>query len=198
MSVQTTPRSAAGLTDRQRDEVIELAVDSIERGVHHGQPLSVGEERLDGYLGELRATFVTVYVDDQLDGCIGSLQARRELGRDVAHNAFMAAFRDPRFDPLTAAKLDLLDVEISVLGPLRRVEVDNEAHLVELIEPGVHGLVLECGARRGTLLPSVWEKCPDPARFVGHVKQKAGLPVDFWSAQMRASVYEVEVFGSRR
>ncbi len=182
------------LTRAQRDDLLDIAEASIAHGVRQGAPLGLADADLDGWLAEPRATFVTTYLDDELAGCIGSLAPTRPLGRDVCHNAFMAAFRDPRFAPMRADDLPHLDVHISVLSPLRALPIDDEAHLIRLLEPGTHGLVLDCEGRRGTLLPSVWEQCPDPARFVGHVKRKAGLPMDFWSDAMRAFVYEVENF----
>jgi AmmeMemoRadiSam system protein A len=182
------------LTDAQRAKLVELAVASITRGVHYDEPLHLRDAELEGYLAEPRATFVTVYLDGELAGCIGSLEARRPLGRDIAHNAYMAAFRDPRFDPLSADDLERLSLHISVLSPLRELDVTSEADLVAALEPGVHGLVLTCHGQRGTLLPSVWDQCPDPALFVRHVKRKAGLPQDYWSDEMRALVYEVDEF----
>ncbi len=201
MSVETVDRTAQeqaqSFTDEQRAELVELARASITRGVNFDEPLQLREAELTDHLAEPRATFVTLHLDGELAGCIGSLEAQRPLGRDVAHNAYMAAFRDPRFEPLEADDLDRLTLSISVLSPLREVDVASEAELVELLEPGVHGLLLTCNGRRGTLLPSVWEQCPDPAQFVRHVKHKAGLSMDFWSDEMRAWVYEVEVFNSR-
>jgi uncharacterized protein len=182
------------LDSRRRLQLLELAEASIDHGLEHDAPLSLGDDALDGYLGQPGATFVTVYLDGELDGCMGSLQARRPLGRDVTHNAFMAAHRDPRFEPVCAEDRDRIDVHISVLSPLTAVEADAEDALCGLLEPGHHGLLLVCGDRRGTLLPSVWEKCPDRRQFVRHVKRKAGLPADFWSDRMRAFVYTVQKF----
>lgn len=182
------------LDDRRRLQLLELAEASIDHGIRHDAALSLDDGALDGFLGEPAATFVTVYVGDELAGCMGSLEARRALGRDIASNAFMAAHRDPRFEPVSADQRDRLDVHISVLSPLSAVEADDEQALCELLIPGRHGLVLVCEGRRGTLLPSVWEQCPEPRRFVRHVKRKAGLPADFWSDRMRPFVYTVQKF----
>lgn len=192
MSVEAAAPPRTPLDEYQRRELLDIAEASIAHGLQRGQPLGVDLDEADDYLNEQRATFVTVYVDGELDGCIGSIQPRRPLGVDVASNAYMAAFEDPRFSPMGADGLATLEVRISVLSPLEPRPVDDEDELCRLIEPGVHGLLLEVDGRRGTLLPSVWEKCPDPREFVAHVKRKAGLAGNFWSDQMRASTYTVE------
>ncbi len=192
MSVEAAAEPQTSLDECQRGELLDIAEASIAHGLEHGEPLRVELDAADDYLSRRRASFVTVYVDGELDGCIGSIQPRRPLGVDVASNAYMAAFEDPRFSPIGAEGLATLEVRISVLSPLELRPVDDEDELCRLIEPGVHGLLLEVAGRRGTLLPSVWEKCPDPREFVAHVKRKAGLPRDFWSDRMRASTYTVE------
>ncbi|MDH3283062.1 MAG: AmmeMemoRadiSam system protein A, partial [Gammaproteobacteria bacterium] len=94
-----------------------LALDSISHGLHHGSPMVVAPELLSGPLNEKRATFVTLRAQGDLRGCIGHLEACRSLAQSVANNAFAAAFRDPRFNPLTSAELAALEIAISVLSP---------------------------------------------------------------------------------
>ncbi|MFP4600704.1 MAG: AmmeMemoRadiSam system protein A [Persicimonas sp.] len=192
MSTEAAARPRTLLDESQRGKLLDIAEASIAYGLEHGEPLGVELDEAADYLNEQRATFVTVYIDGELDGCIGSIQPRRPLAVDVATNAYMAAFEDPRFSPVGADGLTTLEVRISVLSPLEPRRVDDEDQLCRLLEPGVHGLLLEHRGRLGTLLPSVWEKCPDRREFVAHVKRKAGLPRDFWSDRMRASTYTVE------
>jgi AmmeMemoRadiSam system protein A len=137
------------------------------------------------------ATFVTLKQDGELRGCIGSLEAHRLLAIDVRRNALAAAFSDPRFPPLVAQELDVTTVEVSLLSPASRVEVADEEDLLARLEPGVDGIVLELGRRRATFLPQVWETLPDPRDFIGALKRKAGMPANFWSAEMRVSRYTV-------
>ena len=137
------------------------------------------------------ATFVTLKQDGELRGCIGSLEAHRLLAIDVRRNALAAAFSDPRFPPLAAQELEVTTVEVSLLSPASRVEVADEEDLLARLEPGVDGIVLELGRRRATFLPQVWETLPDPRDFIGALKRKAGMPADFWSAEMRVSRYTV-------
>ena len=137
------------------------------------------------------ATFVTLQQAGELRGCIGSLVAHRKLAVDVRENALAAAFRDPRFAPLSARELDVTTVEVSLLAPPAPFEVAGEDDLLSRLEPGVDGIVIELGARRATFLPQVWESLPDPRDFVGALKRKAGLPADFWSPEVRVSRYTV-------
>jgi len=182
------------LNDSHKRLLIQLAKDSIKHGLETGQPLKV---KLQDYPPELtvdRATFVTLERQGQLRGCIGMLEAVRSLVEDIAENAFSAAFRDPRFPPLTADELTDLDLHISVLSPAEAMSFTSEQDLVSKIQPGIDGLILQEGYRRGTFLPSVWEQLPDPQQFLSHLKQKAGLPPDYWSDSVKISRYKTEMF----
>lgn len=130
-------------------------------------------------------------------GCIGSLEPHRPLVRDVAHNAFDSAFSDPRFQAVRPDELQALDIEISVLSPISPMWVANETQLLEEIRPHVDGVVLEDGWRRATFLPKVWETLDTPASFIGELKRKAGMPIDYWSSSMRVYRYHTETFGER-
>jgi AmmeMemoRadiSam system protein A len=137
------------------------------------------------------ATFVTLMRNGQLRGCIGTLEAFRELAIDVRENAVAAAFRDPRFLPLQRAEFETTSVEVSLLGPSEPVPVADEDDLLARLRPGVDGVILEHGGRRATFLPQVWESLADPREFVAALKRKAGLPADFWSSRLNVRRYEV-------
>ncbi len=146
------------------------------------------------FLAQPGASFVTLRMAGELRGCIGSLAPRRALREDVRANARAAAFDDPRFDPLTADEYERIDVEVSVLSAATPLPVASESDLHARLRPGVDGLVLELGSRRSTFLPQVWESLPRPRDFVDELKRKAGLPRDFWAAELRFSRYTVEKF----
>jgi AmmeMemoRadiSam system protein A len=145
----------------------------------------------DASLDEPRASFVTLKLAEQLRGCVGSVERRRALRDDVCANAVAAAFGDPRFAPLHARELAQISIEVSLLSAEERIEVASEEELIARLRPGVDGLMLEYGRRRGTLLPQVWQDLQDPRAFVAAVKLKAGLPEDFWSPGMLVSRYAV-------
>ncbi|MHB1403506.1 MAG: AmmeMemoRadiSam system protein A [Thiobacillus sp.] len=144
-----------------------------------------------GWLAEPGASFVTLTRQGELRGCIGTLEAHRPLGLDVRENAVAAAFRDPRFMPLTRVEFDEIRVEVSVLSPSEILVVVSEEHALATLRPNVDGVVFEYRHYRSTFLPQVWEQLPEPAEFMAHLKRKAGLPMDFWAEEVRLSRYTV-------
>jgi hypothetical protein len=184
---------SSSLTAEQRAALLELAVESIRYGLEHGRPLRVDRSNLAPPLTHERATFVTLHLDGHLRGCIGSLEAHRPLAEDIAANAYAAAFRDPRFPPVSRAETDRLEIHLSLLTPAERLSFSSEPQLLDQLQPGTDGLILEEGAHRGTFLPSVWESLPEPRQFLRHLKRKAGLPEDYWSDTLTVSRYRCEV-----
>ncbi len=138
------------------------------------------------------ATFVTLTKKGQLRGCIGSLEAHRKLADDVAENAVAAAFRDPRFPPLSRSEWPQTRIEVSLLDAAEPFEVADEDDAIARLRPGIDGLILTHGYRRATFLPQVWESLPDPQHFLEQLKLKAGLPIDFWDDKMTLSRYGVQ------
>ncbi len=147
--------------------------------------------RLD-WLEEPGATFVTLMLHDQLRGCIGSLEATRPLLADVRENAVAAAFRDPRFPPLTKEEFADVSIEVSLLSQPEQLQFANEEDALSQLYPGRDGVVLQFGRHRATYLPQVWAQLPTPRAFIGQLKEKAGLPRDFWSNEMRLARYTVQ------
>ena len=137
------------------------------------------------------ATFVTLTKDGDLRGCVGTLEAHRPLVDDVRANAVAAAFHDPRFAPLVPGELEDVGVEVSLLSPTEAMTVASEAEALVLLRPNVDGVVFEYRHFRSTFLPQVWEQLPNPADFLGYLKRKAGLPMNFWDDGVRLSRYTV-------
>ena len=137
------------------------------------------------------ACFVTLTQDGELRGCIGTLEAHRTLLQDVKANAHAAAFRDPRFAPLSAIELDNTEVEVSLLSIMTPVQFTSERDALTQLKPGEYGVVFEYGRHRSTFLPQVWEQLPHVNEFMAHLKYKAGLPPDFWADEVRLSWYTV-------
>jgi len=136
--------------------------------------------------------FVTLHRGRQLRGCIGSLETDRPVAEIVRQSAAAAAAEDPRFPPVRPEEVGALDVEVSVLGPLERLDPVDPAG----VEIGRHGLVVEEGLRRGLLLPQVaiewgW----DAEAFLSQACVKAGLPTDAWRRGARVYRFEAVVFG---
>ncbi len=180
------------LEHKDQTILLEIARSSIAHGLTQAQPLPI---KLDDYspaLQALRASFVTLQINQQLRGCIGSLEAHRPLVKDIAENAFAAAFRDPRFAPLSEQEFDQLDYHISILSPTEALAFESENELLKKLRPGIDGLVLSQQGHRGTFLPSVWEQLPQARQFLAQLKVKAGLSADYWSDSIRVERYTVE------
>nr|WP_050799647.1 AmmeMemoRadiSam system protein A [Thiocapsa marina] len=188
--------AAPAYRTEERQMLLGIAARSIEHGLNQGCPLEPDPHDYPAALQAERATFVTLQIDGALRGCIGVLEAIRPLVLDVAHNAFAAAFQDPRFPPLTRAELPRLEIHISVLTPPHAMQFSSEADLLGQIRPGIDGLILEDRGRRGTFLPSVWEQLPSPSEFLEHLRYKAGLPSGYWSDTLAVSRYATESFGA--
>lgn len=150
---------------------------------------SQSAEHLLPVLSSPGSSFVSLYHQDRLRGCIGSLDWQRPLLDDVAHNAHAAAFQDPRFAPLHRSELDELILKVAILSPPIVLRFTSEQELVAQLEPGRDGLILSLHGRRATFLPAVWEVLPEPGRFIAELKHKAGFNKDEWDLAASAWRY---------
>jgi uncharacterized protein (TIGR00296 family) len=164
----------------------ERAEGSADRGEASG-----GEG--SAVLREKRGVFVTLHRKGALRGCIGYIEGFKPLAEAVGEMALAAAFGDPRFPPVAAGELAELDVEISVLTPLRKVSDPSE------IEIGEHGLYIISGPRSGLLLPQVaTEYGWDRETFLGHTCLKAGLPELAWrDPESEIYLFGAQIFGEK-
>lgn len=130
--------------------------------------------------------FVTLHQQGRLRGCIGRMASDLPVAETVSRMAKAAAFDDPRFDALTEEELDSISIEISLLGPMRKI-TDPEKLLV-----GRHGVYIHHQGRTGVLLPQVAvEYGWDRYTFLDQVCHKAGLPPGIWKDR-RAELYIFE------
>lgn len=171
-----------------------VAQNAIQVGLERGVEISLDLAQYPDALQENRASFVTLKIDNQLRGCIGSLEAYQPLVIDVARNSFNAAFRDPRFMPLRPDEFVLLDIHLSVLSIPVPINFKSEFDVLSQLRVGVDGLILSENGMRGTFLPAVWDELKEPKQFLQHLKMKAGLPADYWSDSIEISRYTTETF----
>lgn len=172
--------------------MLQTAYQAIEYGLQSQHMISVELTDYPVLLQKLGASFVTLLHEKQLRGCIGSLEANAPLIKDIALNAHLAAFQDPRFKPLSKREFPQLQLEISVLSEPYPFLVTDEQDLLAQLRPHIDGLILIEENRRSTFLPSVWEQLPDPRTFVQRLKNKAGLPSDYWSDNLQFMRYTTE------
>jgi AmmeMemoRadiSam system protein A len=188
----SNPTTTTDLLAQDREVLLSMAYDAIGYHLANGRPSQIDVSRYSPALQQVRATFVTLEIQEKLRGCIGTLEAVRPLVADVAHNACSAAFHDPRFPPLRIDEHMVVSIHISILSPAEPMSFTGEADLLQQIVPGVDGLILQDGPNRGTFLPSVWQHVPDKDQFLAHLKQKAGLAADYWSDSIKVSRYRTE------
>lgn len=186
------------ISQQTQQILLDLAYSAIEHGLTDGAIKKLNLSDYPAELQQLKATFVTLTIDGRLRGCIGTLEAHRPLLEDIVHNAYAAAFSDPRFPPLTEQELAQLEIHISILNPAQAMQFSCEADLVSQLRPGIDGLILEDGLKRGTFLPSVWKSLPKAGDFIRQLKLKAGLPADHWSDSLRVYRYTTTSFPAER
>lgn len=191
MAPMSLNKTAPALTPPLKQQLIEFARESIKKGLC-GEILTVNAADYPEPLRMPRATFVTLRVDGVLHGCVGTLEVRRPLVKDVIGNAWSAAFQDSRFPALTWLEFEQMEIHISILSPPEPMAFSSEADLLTQLRPQVDGLIFEDGHHRGTFLPSVWAQLPSPRDFLRQLKHKAGLPPDYWSSRIRVQRYTTE------
>ena len=191
--------ASARISDEERRVLIQIAKGVVRQAAMDGG--AAPNVSINGPLARTltaqRATFVTLEIGGQLRGCRGSLLPQRTLIADVVENAYQSAFGDPRFPPLTAAELDGLDFHVSILSTPRRIGFESEVDLLRQLRPDVDGLIIREGGAQALFLPSVWAQVPDPAEFLRHLKAKAGLAPNHWSASFEAFSFVTESFGEQ-
>jgi len=173
--------------------LLEIARQSIAAAVRMEEPYENPSLELIEELKTKCGVFVSVYVNRELRGCIGTFSENDPLRQNVQKMAVSAATEDTRFKPLQPDELEKMHLEISVLSPRKKISDINE------IELGKHGIYLRKGLNRGTLLPQVatsqnW----NVYEFLGNcAKYKAGIGWDGWKTA-DIFVYEAIVFDSDR
>ena len=186
--------SADDLTPAEREALLDIAEAAILSGLDGHAPRPPVEDVPQG-LRRPGAAFVTVRVGGTLNGCIGTMEARDPLSDVVARMAWEAAFADPRLPALKREDLPALHIEISVLSAMEPVAAATREQLQHEITPGVHGVLIESGRARATLLPAVWSQVREPDAFFDLLLRKAGLDPNLWPAGLRAFRYTASEFG---
>jgi AmmeMemoRadiSam system protein A len=177
------------LSPEDVDALFALADLGVRAGFA-GQPTpKVEPETFLPALREPQGAFVTIEVDGELNGCIGSIVGVEPLGVVVPQLAWKAAFADPRLPPLTPAEYPSSEIKVSVLTPLEPVAAGSEAELLANVEVGRDGVLIRSGAANATFLPAMWDKLPDPLTFIRHLEAKAGLRPGHWPSHMEAWRY---------
>lgn len=176
------------LTEDEKNDLHKIARTAIEKKLaNESNPKPTGTTNT---LKEKRGAFVTLHKNGQLRGCIGYVHAVKPLAETINDMALAAAFQDPRFPPVKKDELPDLDIEMSVLTPMKRIMDINE------IEVGKHGLMMIKGSSSGLLLPQVATQYNwDRNTFLSQTCYKAGLPMDAWKDDdIEIYIFSAEIF----
>ncbi|HXY28906.1 MAG TPA: AmmeMemoRadiSam system protein A [Acidimicrobiales bacterium] len=192
-----SPSADAALTAQDAGLLLDIADAAIVEGLFGGPPSVPPLALLPAALRQQVGVFVTLTVDGDLNGCIGTIEGEEPLGHGTARHARSAAFADPRLPALRRADYQRLTTEVSVLSPLAPVAAASRQRMLEQLRPGTDGLVIALGARRGVFLPAVWDQLADPEAFLDHLQVKAGLPPGWWHDAIRAWRFTATKFARR-
>jgi AmmeMemoRadiSam system protein A len=179
------------------DLLLDIAERAIVDGLRNVRTIVPALHDLPDGLRRTAGTFVTLNVRGELNGCIGSIESDEAVGVSIARHAWSAAFTDPRLPALRWVDYDHLDIEISILSPLAPIPASSRDALLDVLEPGVDGLLIAAGSRRAVFLPSVWEQLPSASTFLARLFHKAGLPPDSWPDDIHALTFTADKFGRR-
>ena len=189
---ETAPENYAA---QERKFLLDLARTTLERVATNGSLPEVSAKDVPPKLAGTKACFVTLTENGELRGCIGHILPQEALYQAVVDNARNAATRDPRFQPVRPDEVNKIKIEISVLTEPQLLNFNSPEDLLNKLQPGEDGVVLQIGSRAATFLPQVWEQIPDKVDFLNHLAQKAGCAPDDWRGKnVSVSIYRVEAF----
>jgi len=177
-----------GLNEEEKKTLHQIAKTVIE---NKARGKTVPDFKVESpVLKENRGAFVTIHKRGQLRGCIGYIEGRGPLHKTIEEMAEAAAFRDPRFTPVKEKELPELELEISVLTPLKKIKDVDE------VQVGKHGIYIKKGWYSGLLLPQVaTEYGWDRQAFLEHTCQKAGLPSNAWKEKdTEIYIFSADIF----
>ena len=183
------------LTEEEGRILLGLARKTIENALFDEKGDVKEAAQWPAIFNEKRGTFVTLTIGGSLRGCIGHIEPHEPLVEGIRVNAVNAAFRDPRFTPLTKEEFKRVAIEISILTEPQPLHYSDADDLLKKIRPGIDGVILKKGFHQATFLPQVWEQLPKKKDFLRHLCMKAGLAADEWqSGDLNISTYQVQAF----
>ncbi|RLD11772.1 MAG: hypothetical protein DRI44_02825 [Chlamydiae bacterium] len=179
------------LTKEEKTTLLKIARDTLTMHVEGKGKPDLSKYNLTPRLKEKAGAFVTLHEKGQLRGCIGYIEGIAPLAETVRENACNASTEDPRFPPVQPSELKDIDIEVSVMSPLRKIASPDE------VIAGKHGVILKKGWHQGVFLPQVaTEQGWDRETFLKHLGLKAGLDMDAYK-NGELYVFTAEVFGEK-
>lgn len=170
------------LTVTEKEFMLQLARESISQ-----YPEAIEIKKIPENLKQERGVFVSLYVNNNLRGCVGHIFAFQPLYKAVMECAVSAAFQDNRFDSIKKEEIKKMRIEISLLTSPKKLEYSNPGELLNKIDK-TKGVILKKGPNLATFLPQVWEQLPDKKEFMNNLCSKAMLPEHAWEGK------DIEIF----
>lgn len=180
------------LTEEEQKTLLKLSRDVLLSYIKNSPLPKIEDYKITENLKQQYGVFVTLHKKGDLRGCIGYIEGRCPVYQAVIDNTVNSSTCDPRFIPVQENELKDIDIEISVMTPLKKIKSTDE------IVIGKHGLVIRKGGRSGLFLPQVpiewnWNK----QEYLMHLCQKASLPLDAWKEGAELYTFSAQVFGEK-
>ena len=175
-------------TKEQKDIMLSAAREVVSSCAKK-EKIKVNENLLE-LNDEPMGVFITLRKNEELRGCIGYVEGYKPLYESIPEMSEAAATKDPRFDPIKEDEIEEINLEISLLSPLEKIDSPEQ------IKVGIHGIVIKKGFNKGLLLPQVAEENNwDRQTFLEHTCLKANLHPDSWKDdEIEIFVFSAEVF----
>jgi AmmeMemoRadiSam system protein A len=178
------------MDEQTRKKLLSLARKAIVNVDNKKELDSLSKKKV---VNEEAGVFVSVYVNEELRGCIGSLEPI-DLNDGIIEHAILAAYRDSRFEPINEYEFKDMKIHINILTKPKPLEFKDSNDLLKKLNKK-NGYIIEKGYRKATFLPSVWEQLEDKEEFLQHLCMKAGLEPNEWKAPgMKFYFYESQEF----
>ena len=184
------------MNKENKEYLLKIAKRAIQKYFQDEGVFQVEKDELPQSLKEEKGTFVTLWKNNELRGCIGDLESEKPIYQSVIDNCLASALLDSRFTALKGDELNDIKIEISILSELKKLpnftDYDSFLKYLNKYKPG---LLIKKGAHQATFLPQVWEDLSSAELFISHLCEKAGLEKDEWKRMdLEIYQYSAEVF----
>ena len=191
--------TAKWLSEDEGRYLLRVARETIKNKLFKNKEPHIDWKEIPERFKERLGTFVTLTIKGNLRGCIGHIIPRESLLEGIKENAINAAFKDPRFFPLTKEEFERVEIEISILTPPQELSYTNAEDLLEKLRPEIDGVIIKKGFYEATFLPQVWEQLPKKEVFLSELCMKAGLSSHSWRREkLQVSTYQVQAFEEKK
>jgi len=191
--------TAKKISNEEGNFLLNLARETIKTELDKKKIPPIEWENISDTFKENLGTFVTLTIGGNLRGCIGHIIPRETLVEGIKENAINAAFRDPRFPPLSKIEFEKIEIEVSILTYPEEILYKDANDLLNKLRPEIDGVIIKKGFYEATFLPQVWEQLPRKEEFLSHLCMKAGLPANSWkNEKLHVSTYQVQAFEEKK